>query len=71
MSEHASSHDAGDDHQSADSKSLHIFNIVSLVALIGVVIILSMVGGTSQQGHVWPADNSAKVPLTSTNPAKS
>jgi hypothetical protein len=41
--------------------------VIALFSLgfVMIVAILSIVGATASQGHVWPADDSAKVPLTS------
>ncbi len=40
-----------------------IARLALLVCVAGTVAILSIVGGTSMQGHVWPSEDSAKVPL--------
>lgn len=46
------------------AKVLLIFGVLVVIAILGIV------DGTSKSGHVWPAENSAKIPLSPLKPAR-
>jgi hypothetical protein len=40
-----------------------IVRVAIVIVLVGVVIMLSIVGGASRYGHVWPSTDSQNIKL--------